>query len=115
MLWQIGMWSIFITAIWRKDKVMKREFVSTEVYVRADAERFRPDEITEIPAGMYQCIYCSSFDTEKELACKLLDQVEKNGYTIAGDYLCETIVETPIFEKDERGMFLRLQVPVNVR
>ena len=66
-------------------------------------------------AGMYQCIYCSSFDTEKELACKLLDQVEKNGYTIAGDYLCETIVETPIFEKDERGMFLRLQVPVNVR
>lgn len=56
--------------------------------------------------GMYQCIYCSSFDTEKELACKLLDQVEKNGYTIAGDYLCETIVETPIFEKDERGMFL---------
>ena len=82
--------------IWRKDKVMKREFVSTEVYVRADAERFR-------------------FDTEKELACKLLDQVEKNGYTIAGDYLCETIVETPIFEKDERGMFLRLQVPVNVR
>ncbi len=101
--------------IWRKDKVMKREFVSTEVYVRADAERFRPDEITEIPAGMYQCIYCSSSDTEKELACKLLDQVEKNGYTIAGDYLCETIVETPIFEKDERGMFLRLQVPVNVR
>ena len=62
-----------------------------------------------------KCIYCSSFDTEKELACKLLDQVEKNGYTIAGDYLCETIVETPIFEKDERGMFLRLQVPVNVR
>ena len=63
---------------------MKREFVSTEVYVRADAERFRPDEITEIPAGMYQCIYCSSFDTEKELACKLLDQVEKNGYTLQG-------------------------------
>lgn len=101
--------------IWRKDKVMKREFVSTEVYVRADERHFRPEEINQIPAGMYQCIYCSSFDTEKELACKLLDQVEKNGYTIAGDYLCETIVETPIFERDERGMFLRLQVPVNVR
>ena len=101
--------------IWRKDKVMKREFVSTEVYVRADERHFRPEEITQIPAGMYQCIYCSSFDTEKELACKLLDQVEKNGYTIAGDYLCETIVDTPIFERDERGMFLRLQVPVNVR
>ena len=60
-------------------------------------------------------LFSYSFETEKELAGKLLDQVEKNGYTIAGDYLCETIVETPIFEKDERGMFLRLQVPVNVR
>lgn len=98
--------------IWRRDLVLKREFVSTEVYVNVEPEDFPPKQITLIPAGMYQCIYCNQFQKEKSYALKLLDRVEANGYTISGDYLCETILETPLFHTDERGMFLRLQVPV---
>lgn len=100
--------------IWRKERVKRREFVSTEVYVLADGERALPGETQTVPAGMYQCIYCNQFWKEKEYALRLLEQIEKNRYSIAGDYLCETIVETPIFDRDERGMFLRLQVPVTM-
>lgn len=100
--------------IWRQEKLLKKEFVSTEVYVLVNPENFSSWEVTEIPAGMYQCIYCDNFSKERAYALRLLDQIEKNRYTISGDYLCETIVETPLFGKDERGMFLRLQIPVTI-
>ena len=35
-----------------------------------------------------------------------------NGYRIAGDYLCEVLTEFNVFDGDQRGMFVRLQVPV---
>lgn len=100
--------------IWRKDRLLNREFTATEVYVLVDPEDFSPEEVTVIPAGMYQCIYCDCFVNEKDYALRLLDQIQANGYAVSGDYLCETIVETPMFDKDERGMFLRLQIPVTI-
>jgi Fe-S cluster assembly ATPase SufC len=41
-----------------------------------------------------------------------LDAIDQQGYVIAGDYLCEVIAEFPLLERNKRGMFLRLQIPV---
>ncbi|MCM3040803.1 hypothetical protein M3201_13950 [Paenibacillus motobuensis] len=65
-----------------------------------------------IPEYDYLCIYCNSFFREREYANKLFDYVREHGYDIVGDYICEVVVELPIFHHDERNMFMKLQVPV---
>lgn len=101
-----------VGTIMRREKLLTRQFVSTEVFVFVDSEFVRGDLITTIPAGSYLCIYCDRFDKEREYAEKLLDAAARQGMEIAGDYLCEVVAELPVIGKTERGMFLRLQVPV---
>jgi len=98
--------------ILRKENLIKKQFISTEVFVFVDND-FVPDElITIIPPNNYLCIYCDSFKKEKEYAQKLLNEIEEKGYIICGDYICEVIAELPIIDSKERGMFLRLQIPI---
>lgn len=96
----------------RQKDLEQRRFYSSEIFVLVDRE-FVPDELTvSIPANTYLCIYCNEFEKEKGYIGQLLDAVEEKGYTIVGDYICEVITEFPLLERKERGMFLRLQIPV---
>ena len=70
--------------------------------------------ITQIPASTYLCIYCNSFDKEKDYIERLLEEIRTREYRITGDYICEVVAEVPM-DMQERGMFLRLQVPVSLR
>jgi len=99
-------------SILRQDDLVNRLFVSTEVFVFVDKEFVTSEVITTIPPNNYICIYCDGFHKEKEYAIRLLDEIDRKGYRINGDYLCEVISEAPIVEKNERGMFLRLQIPI---
>lgn len=99
-------------SILRQDNLVNRLFVSTEVFVFVDKEFITSEFIVTIPPSNYICIYCDGFHKEKEYAIRLLDEIERKGYRIIGDYLCEVISEAPIIEKNERGMFLRLQIPI---
>ena len=69
--------------------------------------------MTVIPPSPYLCIYCNSFDKEKEYIDRLLETIEQRGYQITGDYICEVVAEVPM-DMQERGMFLRLQIPVRL-
>lgn len=98
--------------ILRKKELMAGRFYSTEVFVFVDREFVEPELITVVPPGSYLCIYCDNFYKEKEYALRLLQKAEEEGYSICGDYLCETVAELPVIGSGERGMFLRLQIPV---
>ncbi len=98
--------------ILRQKNLLAGHFYSTEVFVFVDREFAPPDLITVIPPGNYLCIYCDNFYKEKEYAQRLLEKSKQEGYIICGDYLCETVAELPVIGSGERGMFLRLQVPV---
>lgn len=98
--------------ILRQDNFKNRKFISTEVFVFVDNEDITANLISTIPSNTYLCIYCNKFDKEKEYATRLLDTAMEKGYTIVGDYICEVLTDLPIFESNERGMFLRLQVPI---
>jgi len=98
--------------ILRKDDLLKEKFISTEVFVFVDSDFVDDELITTVAPNNYLCIYCDSFQKEKEYAEKLLKEVEEKGYKICGDYICEVIAELPIIDNKERGMFLRLQVPI---
>lgn len=99
--------------ILRRENFMKRRLYSTEVFVFVDREYVDEELITVIPASPYLCIYCDRFEKEKEYIDRLLAAIEENHYTVTGDYICEVIVEMPLDFK-ERGMFLRLQVPIRI-
>jgi len=101
-----------VGTIMRRENLLRRRFVSTEVFVFVDREFVREELVTVIPGGSYLCIYCDRFDKEREYAEKLLDSAARQGMEIAGDYICEVVAELPVIGKTERGMFLRLQVPV---
>lgn len=89
-----------------------RKFYSSKIFVLVDRD-FVADQLTEtIPENTYLCIYCNEFDKEKEYISRLLNAVEKEGYHIIGDYICEVIAEFPLLERKKRGMFLRLQIPI---
>ncbi|WP_371363217.1 hypothetical protein SRRS_41640 [Sporomusa rhizae] len=98
--------------ILRQDNFKNRKFISTEVFVFVDNEDIAENLIYTLPSNTYLCIYCNKFDKEKEYATRLLDTAMERGYTIVGDYICEVLTDLPIFESNERGMFLRLQVPI---
>ena len=99
--------------ILRRENFMNRRLYSTEVFVFVDREYVEEDLITVIPASPYLCIYCDRFEKEKEYIDRLLAAIEDKHYTVTGDYICEVIVEVPLDFK-ERGMFLRLQVPIRM-
>ncbi|WRS28305.1 MerR family transcriptional regulator [Oscillospiraceae bacterium MB08-C2-2] len=98
--------------ILRKENLLAGRFYSTEVFVFVDREYVSEDFITVQPSGNYLCIYCDNFYKEKEYARKLLEETAICGYTICGDYLCETVAELPLMGSGERGMFLKLQIPI---
>ncbi|MEG1805189.1 MAG: helix-turn-helix domain-containing protein [Clostridia bacterium] len=101
-------------SILRKDKAINRQFDSTEVFVFID-DKTLTNQLTAIPAGNYMCVYCDNFSKEQEYANKMFDYIDNNGYQITGDYICEVIADLPVVESHERGMFLRLQVPVSFK
>lgn len=100
--------------ILRQKDLEERHFYSSEVFVFVDNDYVRDDLTTSIPSNTYLCIYCNKFEKEKDYIHRLLNMVSENGYTIVGDYICEVLAELPLLEENERGMFLRLQIPIKL-
>lgn len=97
-----------VGSVLRKDQLKERLFYSTEIFIFVD----EPTETTEVlPAGTYLTIHFDDFYREVEYGNRLLDYAVEQGYQVIGDYICEVVVELPIFER-ERNMFIKLQIPV---
>ncbi len=101
-----------VGSILRKEMIDADKFVSSEIFVFVDNDFGDQDGIEIIPEGKYVCTYFHSFWKEKENAQKLFRYIDENGYEIIGDYVCEVVVELPIFDNNERNMFVKLQVPI---
>lgn len=100
------------TTISCEDFTQKR-FMADKVFIFADRQLQEYGvDIEVIDSGMYACMYLDNYDDELEYAQKLLDFCKENNYTISGDYICEELTEFNIFDDKQRGMFLRLQIPV---
>lgn len=100
------------TSIKEADFLAQR-FVAADLFAFVD-EHFPPlPEIRALESGMYACIYTDSYDEEIPCAKKLLEFCRANEYQISGDYICEILTEFNVFNKEQRSMFMRLQVPVS--
>lgn len=100
-----------VGTIMRKEKLLSGNFFANEVFLFVDEE---DDTIRSeiIPPSMYYCVCSDDFYAERTNALKLLQIIEKNGFQVCGDYLCEVLVEFPVFDDNKRNMFYKIEIPV---
>ncbi len=111
-----------VGTILRKERLTRGEFVSTELFIFVDDD-FRCSaqdarclcNIETLPSRTCLCISCDNFHKERGYADRLLSHLERMNYSIAGDYICEVITDLPVFVDNERGMFIKIQIPVEFR
>jgi len=101
-----------VGSILRKEYFLKRELMSTEVFLFVEDDFESSDGIEVIPEGMYVCIYCDGFDREEASLKKLMDYIFENNYKVTGDCISEILVELPTFNHYDRTAFFKLQVPI---
>lgn len=104
-----------VGTILRKNNLKNHNFYSSDIFIFIDREFVSDEFITIIPANNYLCIYCDKFENERKYIERLLISIEQNGYIINGDYICEVLAEFPYLEKNSRGMYLRLQIPIKFK
>lgn len=98
----------------RKEDYINGTFRADAVFIFADkALEDCQLEMKVVDSGMFACIYLDSYDKEIEGARMLLDHCASTGMRISGDYICEVLTEFNVFDDEKRGMFMRLQVPVD--
>lgn len=100
-----------IGTIIRQEQLEKNKISSKEVFLFVD-ENSLNEQCKVIPAATYVCLCCDDFAKEAENAAKLLDYIKETGYKIAGDYLCEAIIDFPVLEEKKRHIFSKIQIPV---
>ena len=101
-----------VGTIMRKEQLLSGRFKTNEFFLFADRESSLPD-LEIVPASTYCCACSEDFYAENELARKLLEQIADRGFTVSGDYICEVIIDFPVFSSDRRNMFYKIQIPVN--
>lgn len=94
-----------------KEDFVKGKLSCKDIFVFSD-HKIDPLPMNKIRASMFATVYASSFEDELSYIPRLMRFVEENHYHISGDYLCEVITEFNVFQENRRGMFLRLQVPI---
>lgn len=101
--------------ILKQEDFLTQHFVSNQIFVFVDACFPFIDKTETIESGMYACIYLDDFDLEQDYARRLLNYCTEHNYHVCGDYLCEVLTEFNVFGKEQRSMFLRLQIPVTFK
>ena len=95
----------------RKTDLLSGNMYSNEVFLFMDD--WEKDEGLEIlPAATYACLCSGDFSEEEENVKRLVDYVLDCGYSIAGDYLCEVMVDFPILDSSARNIYYKTQIPV---
>lgn len=100
-----------IGTVIRKKLLETGEIFSNEVFFFVDENGFN-GQCETVPAATYVCLCSDDFTKEEENARKLLNYINEMGYKIAGDYLCEAVIDFPVLEEKKRHIFSKIQIPV---
>ena len=100
-----------IGTIIRRDHLVPDSLFSNEVFLFVD-EDDSSQAMETLPAASYLCLCSDEFSMEAANVRRLLDYVQTRGCEIAGDYICEVVVDFPMLDFDRRRMFYKAQIPV---
>ncbi len=100
-----------IGTIIRREHLVPDALFSNEVFLFVD-EDDSSQAMETLPAASYLCLCSDEFSMEAANVRRLLDYVQTRGCEIAGDYICEVVVDFPMLDFDRRRMFYKAQIPV---
>lgn len=100
-----------IGTIIRREHLVPDALFSNEVFLFVD-EDDSSQAMETLPAASYLCLCSDEFSMESANVRRLLDYVQTRGCEIAGDYICEVVVDFPMLDFDRRRMFYKAQIPV---
>ena len=100
-----------IGTIIRREHLVPDALFSNEVFLFVD-EDDSSQAMETLPAASYLCLCSDEFSMEAANVRRLLDYVQTRGCEIAGDYICEGVVDFPMLDFDRRRMFYKAQIPV---
>lgn len=103
-----------IGTIIRRECLERGELFSNEVFLFLDGDNGAPG-VERVPAASYLCLCSDDAKSEEASVRALLRHIDEHGYTIAGDYFCEVIIDFPVLDLDHRRMFYKTQIPVKTR
>ncbi len=101
-----------IGTIIRREHLVPDSLFSNEVFLFVD-ENDSSQAMETLPAASYLCLCSDEFSMEAENVRRLLDYVQTRGCEIAGDYICEVVVDFPMLDFNRRRMFYKAQIPVH--
>ena len=100
-----------IGTIIRREHLVPDALFSNEVFLSVD-EDDSSQAMETLPAASYLCLCSDEFSMEAANVRRLLDYVQTRGCEIAGDYICEVVVDFPMLDFNRRRMFYKAQIPV---
>ena len=100
-----------IGTIIRREHLVPDALFSNEVFLFVD-DGDSSQAMETLPAASYLCLCSDEFSMEAENVRRLLDYVHTRGCEIAGDYICEVVVDFPMLDFNRRRMFYKAQIPV---
>ncbi len=100
-----------IGTIIRREHLVPDALFSNEVFLFVDKDD-SSQAMETLPAASYLCLCSDEFSMEAANVRRLLDYVQTRGCEIAGDYICEVVVDFPMLDFDRRRMFYKAQIPV---
>lgn len=100
-----------IGTIIRREHLVPDSLFSNEVFLFVD-EDDSSQAMETLPAASYLCLCSDEFSMEAANVRRLLDYVQTRGCEIAGDYICEVVVDFPMLDFNWRRMFYKAQIPV---
>lgn len=100
-----------IGTIIHREHLVPDALFSNEVFLFVD-EDDSSQAMETLPAASYLCLCSDEFSMEAANVRRLLDYVQTRGCEIAGDYICEVVVDFPMLDFDRRRMFYKAQIPV---
>ena len=103
-----------IGTIIRKEHLVSGSLYSNEVFLFVDRDSEHGD-VERLEAASYVCLCSDEFSREEESARRLLDYINMRGWSIAGDYICEVIIDFPVLDVERRRMFYKTQIPVRMQ
>ncbi|CAM3713877.1 MerR family DNA-binding transcriptional regulator [Erysipelothrix urinaevulpis] len=102
-----------VGSIMKMEDFVNSNFISKELFL------FDHDSDTEhlkvLEEGHYAVCYCHRFENELSTIKTLHRYLTNHNYEVIGDYICEVVYEFPYLSKEERNMFIRLQVPIKIK
>ena len=100
-----------IGTIIRREHLVPDALFSNEVFLFVD-EDDSSQAMETLPAAADLCLCSDEFSMEAANVRRLLDYVQTRGCEIAGDYICEVVVDFPMLDFNRRRMFYKAQIPV---